>query len=347
MKKSLLLLIFFGIGLLKAQKNIPQLQIVPGKLWNDTGGLPINAHGGGILFHDGMYYWYGTHKIPGLSEAKHADGGIHCYSSKDLINWQDMGKVLNLVVGDDAHDLAYECNFDRPKVVFNKKSGNFIAFFKLYLKGKGTVTGFVGVAISQSPTGPFKYSHKFLGANSDNGSGDFAMHQEENGDLYHLTVRKPDKAFVVGKMNADYLMPEGKYQVCDGILDKTEAPAIIKRKGIYHLLASGSTGWNPNPARYYTSTALTGPWKYHGNPCTGINPNNGLGPEKTFGGQPTFIFKVHGRDDGYIAMFDVNKPDHPYESLHIWLPINIKDNQFSVHWQDDFDLNVFQHQTLK
>jgi hypothetical protein len=130
-------------------------------------------------------------------------------------------------------------------------------------------------------------------------------------------------------------------------LDKTEAPAIIKRKGIYHLLASGSTGWNPNPARYYTSTALTGPWKYHGNPSTGINPNNGLGPEKTFGGQPTFIFKVHGRDDGYIAMFDVNKPDHPYESLHIWLPINIKDNQFSVHWQDDFDLNVFQHQTLK
>ncbi len=326
---------------MQAQQLVSRKQITPGQLWKDSKGEPINAHGGGVIYHKGIYYWYGTHKIPGLSEAKHADGGIHCYSSKDLINWQDRGKVLNLVNGDDAHDLAYECNFDRPKIVFNAKSGNFVAFFKLYLKGKGTVTGFVGVATSKSPTGPFIYSHKFLGANSQNGSGDFAMHQEENGDLYHLTVRKPDKKFVVGKMNDDYLMPEGKYLVCDGILDKTEAPAIIKRNGVYHLIASESTGWDPNAARYYTSTSIAGPWKYQGNPCAGINPNNGLGLEKTFGGQSTFILKVHGRDDAYIAMFDINKPDHPYESRYIWLPVKIQSNQFSIQWIDAFGLDKF------
>ena len=343
-KKAVLLLMFLGVSFLQAQQHVSRQQITPGQLWKDSKGEPINAHGGGVIYHKGIYYWYGTHKIPGLSEAKHADGGIHCYSSKDLINWQDRGKVLNLVNGDDTHDLAYECNFDRPKIVFNAKSGNFVAFFKLYLKGKGTVTGFVGVATSKSPTGPFVYSHKFLGANSQNGSGDFAMHQEENGDLYHLTVRKPDKKFVVGKMNDDYLMPEGKYLLCDGILDKTEAPAIIKRNGVYHLIASESTGWDPNSARYYTSTSITGPWKYQGNPCSGINPNNGLGLEKTFGGQSTFILKVQGRDDAYIAMFDINKPDHPYESRYIWLPVKIQNNQFSIQWIDAFGLDKFKAQ---
>lgn len=36
--------------------------IVPGEVWNDTEGNPVNAHGGGILYHDGTYYWYGEYK---------------------------------------------------------------------------------------------------------------------------------------------------------------------------------------------------------------------------------------------------------------------------------------------
>ena len=28
----------------------------------DTDGNPINAHGGGILYHEGTYYWYGEFK---------------------------------------------------------------------------------------------------------------------------------------------------------------------------------------------------------------------------------------------------------------------------------------------
>jgi hypothetical protein len=340
-KYAIVFFICFGVSLLQAQDNIPNQQIEPGQLWNDSQGRPINAHGGGVLFHNGIYYWHGTHKTQGLSEKNHADGGIHCYASHDLVKWFDMGRVLYLVSGDDTHDLVNECNFDRPKVVFNDKTGNFVAFFKLYLKGHGVETGFVGVALSKSPSGPFNYSHKFLAANSPNGSGDFAIYQEDNGDLYHLTVRKPDKAFVVGKMNDEYLMPEGEYVVCPGILKNTEAPAIVKRNGVYLLLASGSTGWEPNAARYYTSTSLAGPWEYHGNPCSGTNPHNGLGPDKTFGGQSTFILKVHGYEDAYIAMFDINKPEHPYESQHIWLPVNIRDNKFSIPWLDAWDMNRF------
>ncbi len=185
MKHLILLVIFFNVGFLQAWQMGSKLNIQSGKLWKDPRGEPINAHGGGVLYHNGVYYWYGTHKIQGLSEAKHAVGGIHCYASNDLVKWLDKGRVLYLGNNDDCHNLQTECNFDRPKIVYNAKTGNFVAFSKFYLKGFDVETGFVGVATSKSPTGPFVYSHKFLGGNAKNGSGDFAMLQEENGCKYH------------------------------------------------------------------------------------------------------------------------------------------------------------------
>lgn len=348
---KLLSILIFAIlvscpGINQAQiQSLKQIDFRPSKIWSDTNGVSINAHGGGILYYRGIYYWYGTHKIEGLSEKTFADGGIHCYASNDLINWSDQGLVLSLVYNDDSHDLAYQCNFDRPKVVYNAKTKKFVAFFKLYLKGKGITTGYVGVALSDSPSGPFTYSHKFLGAGSPNGSGDYAMFQEENGDLYHLTVRKPDHVFVVGKMSDDYLLPEDEYVVCEGINKSTEAPAIIKRNGIYHLLGSGSTGWEPNPARYFTSKSLKGPWMSHGNPCEGVNPENGFGKEKTYGGQSTFIIPLKGRKDAYIAVFDINKPENPSDSRYIWLPLTIQDDKFLITWRDTWGLNVFENTT--
>src|SRR5476651_994727 len=54
----------------------------PGEAWLDTNGKPINAHGGGMLFHDGTYYWFGEHKLDGLA-GDVAQVGVHVYSSKD------------------------------------------------------------------------------------------------------------------------------------------------------------------------------------------------------------------------------------------------------------------------
>lgn len=317
----------------------PHALIRPGTLWLDGGKNPINAHGGCVIFHESIYYWYGTHKIEGLSEAKHADGGVHAYASLDLVNWQDLGMVLSI---DEAphQDLTPGCNFDRPKVVHHKETGRFVLFFKLYLRGQGTRVGFVGVATSSSPAGPFTYQHKFLGGASPEGTGDFAMFQEDNGDLYHLAVRKPDKAFVIGKMRSDYLLPEGSYTVAEGITKKTEAPAVIKREGRYWMLASDSTGWAPNAARSFSAETISGPWVSHGNPCEGVNPHNGLGPNLTFGGQSAFILTVQGTKDTYITIFDINKPDHPYESFHVWLPISFETGRMTIPWRDQWSLEA-------
>lgn len=34
----------------------------PGQVWLDTEGKPIQAHGGSVIYVDGIYYWYGENK---------------------------------------------------------------------------------------------------------------------------------------------------------------------------------------------------------------------------------------------------------------------------------------------
>ena len=342
MNKELLLILFICLSpsLLNAQNREAIKEFKPGTIWLDTKGERINAHGGCVIFYEGIYYWYGEHKIKGLSEAEHADGGVHCYASKDLVNWDDMGMMINLDRPENE-DLTNECNSDRPKVIYNEKTREFVMFFKLYLRGMGSRVAFVAVATSISPTGPFIYRHKFLGGNSPQGTGDFAMFKDDDGSLYHLTVRKPDKVFVIGKMRDDYLLPEGDYQVCKGVTKHTEAPAVFKIRNEYFMLASGSCGWDPCDARAFSAKSLIGPWTAHGNPLSGINPHNGISANLTFGGQSNYIFKVEDGKESYIAMFDINKPEHPYESGYIWLPITLSENKISIKWKDSWSQEVF------
>jgi len=321
--------------------NRKQTDFRPAQVWHDNNGNAINAHGGGVIFFEGKYYWYGEHKLPGKSEATFADGGIHCYSSDDLLNWNDEGIVLSVDYKNENSDLAYGCILERPKVVYNEKNKQFVVYFKLYLKGVGYEKSNVGVAVADKPTGPFRYHHRFHGGGSPYGSGDFSMFKDENGALYHLTVRKPDKAFVIGKMDEDYYYPDGDYQICDGIELHTEAPAVIKRGGVYHLLGSGSSGWKPNAARYYTTDNLLGKWTYHGNPCHGINKVDDIGIEKTFGGQSSYVVQVQGKNDAYIVMFDIWKPENPVTGRYIWLPAGFENGNLTVTWRDTWNMNHF------
>jgi hypothetical protein len=325
---------------LTAQLKGQNEYVVPAAEWLDAKGNAINAHGGGVLHFNGIYYWYGEHKIAGKSEAQFADGGIHCYSSVDLVNWNDVGIVLGVDYSAQEGDLIYGCLIERPKVVFNPKTRKFIAYFKFYPKGNGYEIAYVGVAISDSPAGPFVYSHKFLGAGSANGSGDFSMFTDDDGSMYHLAVRKPDKQFVMAKMRDDYLIPETEYKVCKGVESHTEAPAIVKIYSTYHMLGSGSTGWKPNTARYYTSQSINGPWVLNSYPLRGFNMVDSLGVEKTFGGQSSFILKVQGIKPTYVAMFDIWRPDMPITGRYIWLPIKLVKNRFVISWIDKWNMKT-------
>lgn len=150
MKHFLFLTFFIYCLSVNAQKQI-YTDFYPGKLWFDTEGDIINAHGGGILYYEGTYYWFGEHKGE-FSNA--ALVGVTCYSSKDLYNWTF--ERIALPVSDDPNSpIVRGSVIERPKVIYNKKTDTFVMYFHLELKGEGYNAAHVGMAISKQAAGPY------------------------------------------------------------------------------------------------------------------------------------------------------------------------------------------------
>lgn len=61
-----------------------------GTIWKDTNGNDIQAHGGCIVNHGGVYYWYGEHKgADNCTGTNRVDViGVSCYSSINLVDWK-------------------------------------------------------------------------------------------------------------------------------------------------------------------------------------------------------------------------------------------------------------------
>jgi beta-galactosidase len=139
----------------------PVTQIRSGEVWKDTEGRPVNAHGGGLLHHEGTYFWYGEIKEGKtyLPEVNASWGGtrvdvvgVSCYSSKDLLNWKFEGNVLPAKPGTD---LDPKVVLERPKVVYNAKTKKFVMWF--HSDSLNYAAARYGVAVSDSPTGVFTY----------------------------------------------------------------------------------------------------------------------------------------------------------------------------------------------
>ncbi len=156
MSKTIILLtvlFFVSTGIINGQKK--QQSFEPGEIWPDNKRVHINAHGGGILKLNDTYYWYGEHKIEGDAGNK-AMVGVHCYSSRDLYNWKDEGIALS-VSQDTKSEIVQGCVIERPKVIFNQKTKKFVMWFHLELKDMGYKAAKTGLALADSPTGPFQY----------------------------------------------------------------------------------------------------------------------------------------------------------------------------------------------
>ena len=84
-------------------KNEEMIQ--PAALWPDNNGQHINAHGGGLLYYNDKYYWFGEHKSDKTSAAL---VGITCYSSDDLVNWKYESVALPISPNPDS-DITIGC----------------------------------------------------------------------------------------------------------------------------------------------------------------------------------------------------------------------------------------------
>ena len=348
-----------------------------GAVWYDTNGHVINAHGSGMLVHEGRYYLYGEHKIYG-KQGNTAHVGVHVYSSADLCTWKDEGIALG-VSGNSSSDIADGCILERPKVVYCAKTGKFVMYFHLERFGRYYNDARVGIATSDKPTGPFEFlrSTKIAAGSfpvnatdyektpealerskkewevgcgrhpegeraliypamveGGQDSRDMTLFVDDDGTAYLIHSSERNSTLHFTELTDDYLDFTGRWWRW-AVKDWTEAPAVCKKDGWYYLVGSDCTGWAPNAARYYRARSITGPWERMGNPCLGMNPANGLGPERTWGAQSNYILKT--LDGRHIAMFDAWNPDNQLDSRYIWLPITFGDGEISIEWKESFE----------
>lgn len=50
---------------------------------------------------------------------------------------------------------------ERPKVIYNERTGKLVMWFHLELKGKGYAAARTGVAVSDKVAGPYKYLRSY------------------------------------------------------------------------------------------------------------------------------------------------------------------------------------------
>jgi len=342
--------------------------IVPGDIWKDNRGIHINAHGGGMLFRNGVYYWYGEHKDELTNEA---NVGINCYSSTDLVNWRFEGVVLPVITKNDRSDITKGCVMERPKVVYNEKTQKYVLWFHLELKGQGYKAARVAMALSDSPTGTFEYVRSYRP-----NAGIYPLNFTEEQKNAPLTVANFPKSwtpewrlavedglyvrrdltggqmsramtiFVDDDKRAYHIYASEENQtlqiaeLSDDYQSHTgryvrilagkhnEAPTLLKKEGKYFLITSDCTGWTPNAARMAVADSLFGTWTELNNPCVGEKAN------LTFSSQGTYIQKVEGKKELYIFMGDRWTPKTPIDGRYVWLPILFENGKPVLKWQD-------------
>ncbi|WP_017256956.1 glycoside hydrolase family 43 protein [Pedobacter arcticus] len=356
MKKVLMIFTLFFLCLAGVKAQV----FNSGTAWLDTNGQPINAHGGGILYQKGTYYWYGEFKGSGKdgNKAKH---GVSCYSSKDLKNWKNEGLVLK-VVNDTSSKLQIGCVIERPKVIYNHSTRKYAMWFHHELKDQAYKAALTGLAIADKPTGPFTYvkslrpnnnywpvnypdslkkplanldtpgeSYKYRKSNGDLVRRDFeggqmardmTLYVDDDRTAYHIAASEENGTLHISKLSPDYQSFTGEYyRVRPG--ESNEAPAIVKHQNKYYLITSGTTGWDPNPARAFVADKITGPYKSLGNPAVGTNEEKAT----TFQAQGTYILPVQGKRETYVFMADRWKPKNPIDGTYVWLPLTFENSK--------------------
>ena len=370
MKTILTLLFVFTCSTLFSQ----QKSFIPGAIWPDNNGVHINAHGGGILFHKGIYYWYGEHKIAGKSGGL-AKVGVSCYSSQDLYNWKDEGTALKVNETDSLNDIAKGCILERPKVIYNAKTKKFVMWFHLELKGKGYDAARSGVAISDNPTGPFTFVNSF----------------RPNAGYWPVNVQPFHKKPVASTVKEKYCGGKGCLPAPPDSLNilgrdfkggqmARDMNLFVDDDGsAYHIYSSEENStlhiskltddylnYSGQYFRVFTERYMEGAVlfkrknKYYiiASDCTGWAPNAarsavadqifgnwtelgnpciGEGSNLTFKSQSTFVLPVQGKNDTFIFMGDRWADKNLIDSRHIWLPIrfNEKGNPI-LEWKDEW-----------
>ena len=185
-----------------------------------------------------------------------------CYTSTDMVNWTDQGSPLSLKSFSWAKKDAWagQCI---------PRNGKFYWYVPMNHETLGMS---IGVAVSDSPSGPFKDALGKPLVHSGNGDIDPTVFIDDNGQAY-LYWGNPYLKYV--KLNEDMISYSGDvvtvplnkegFNVRFKDADKRpsayeEGPWFYKRNNLYYM--HYAAGGVPEHLAYSTSTSPTGPWVY-------------------------------------------------------------------------------------
>lgn len=191
------------------------------------------------------------------------------YSTDDMVNWTDHGSPLAIEDFSWGDDRAWA-----PQTI--ERNGKYYFYVPLHSKLTGAMA--IGVAVGDSPTGPFKDA---LGKPLADGNWayiDPTVFIDDDGQAY-LYWGNPEIYYV--KLNDDMISYEGDVKKMEMTVEGfgkgkmvemepgkdyrttyTEGPWIMKRNGRYYMIYAA--GGIPEHIAYSVSDTPVGPWKYGG-----------------------------------------------------------------------------------
>nr|MCR4832066.1 family 43 glycosylhydrolase [Butyrivibrio sp.] len=231
---------------------------------------------------------------------------------------------------------------ERPKVLYNDATGKYVMWWHCDGPTKSNPGGSnygkakAGVAIADSPAGPFKYLGAYkLNYSEDTNHNwdsteaawgavrDMNVFKDDDGTAYVMYSSDGNANMYIAKLNSEYtyLAADQEHAVLgeDFTLNfegaSREAPAMFKYNGTYYMITSGCTGWDPNPASYAYAKSPLGPWTTVGNPCTDDGANT------TYNTQSTCVFAVDAAAGKFVYMGDRWNSSNLNDSRYVWIPV--------------------------
>lgn len=279
-----------------------QNAIYPGRPWADTAGHRIQAHGGALFYEDGTYIWYGENKEKTDGKSGIWTWGIRAYRSTDLINWTDCGLLIPPVTDDPDSNLAPRKRVDRPHILKNPHTGQYVCWLKL--SGKDACFTLLTASALRGPYTVVRENYRPLNKEV----GDFDLYQAEDGTAYlyfngshgsiYGTALTRDYLDITGPVSEQYGRPGAP----------REGVAVFRHGEKYYMLTSGMTGYLPNRSDAAVSDTPLGPFVPVGNPHVGDES------QASFNSQISQVFPLPGKPGAYIALADRWVPSYPVDA---------------------------------
>ena len=298
--------------------------IRPGKVWRDTNGKRIQAHGFSVFYDEQAkeYKWYGENKEKTVPGGTVWHWGVRLYASKDLYNWEDRGLIIPPAPDNLKSPLHPTYCMDRPHILFCQKTGKYVAWLKIM---GGPTNQFMTVLTANRLEGPYTMAREVYHP-LDMDSGDFTLHADRETGRGYIFFERPHFQLICATLTEDYTACTGEYSVhYDGRKPPwtREAPTFFERHGKKYLFTSGTTGYYPNQTRMCVFQDYHGEYRDLGDPCFGDWSCT------TFNAQISCVLNIP-HSDLYIACADRWLP-YPGVTLFSGQVIRSYEKRFSAY----------------